>query len=94
MIDKKEMQAKTEAAMKEWQGQIDKLYAQAKEAQGEVAANYRKQIAELEQDRDEMRKKMNEAMDVSADAWKEMQSGFESAWKTISDSFEKARKKM
>ncbi len=94
MIDQKEMKAKTEATMKEWQAQIDKLHAQAKQAQGDAEAEYRKQIAELEKNRDEMRKKMNEAIDASEGAWKEMQSGFESAWKSISDSFEKARKKM
>ncbi len=94
MFDKEEMKTKTEAAMKEWQAQIDKLHAQAKEMQGEGEVKYREQIAELEKNRDEMRKKMNEAMDASEDAWKEMRSGFESAWKAISDSFEKTRKKM
>ena len=34
MFDKDEMKARTEAAMKEWQAQIDKLHAQAKEMQG------------------------------------------------------------
>ena len=94
MFDKDEMKARTEAAMKEWQAQIDKLHAQAKEMQGAGEAKYREQIAELEKSRDEMRGKMNEAMNASEDAWKEMQGGFENAWKSISDSFEKARKKM
>ena len=92
MIDQKEMKAKAEATMMEWQAQLDKLYAEAKAAQGDAGAKYREQIAELEKNRDEMRKKMKEAMDASEEAWKEMQSGFESAWKSISDSFEKARK--
>ena len=94
MFDKEEMKAKTEAAMKEWQAQIDKLQAQAKEMQAEGEIKYREQIAELEKNRDEMGNKMNEALGASEEAWKEMQGGFESAWKSISDSFEKARKKM
>lgn len=94
MIDQKEMKTKAEAAMKKWQAQIDKLYAEAKAAQGNAEAKYREQIAELEKNRDEMRNKMKEAMDASEEAWKDMQGGFESAWKSISDSFEKARKKI
>ena len=79
---------KMKANLDAWNASIDKLEAQAKNAEADVQIKYREQIAELNKQRTAAIAKLEELRVAGDDAWEDLRTGFESAW----DSMERAMK--
>lgn len=81
---------KAKAQLEQWNAEIDKLQAKAREANADAQKTYEDQIAEMKKNRDQMEEKLREMRSATEESWKDMQSGFEAAWKSMQDSVEKA----
>ncbi len=84
---------KMKAKIDEWNADIAKFEAQAKDAQADMRLKYEKQIAEMKTQRDAFEEKLREARDTNQKAWEDIRSGMEKAWTDISDAFSAAMKR-
>ena len=60
------------AKLDEWNNGIDELEAQAREMQGDVQAQFNKQLEALREMRDDALKRQNEMQSAAVDAWDTM----------------------
>ena len=93
MADRDEYLEKFKANLDEWNAEIGKLEAKAREAQADAKAQYEKQLVALREMRDDAQKKFAEMQKASDEAWDVMLKGTEKAWQTWASAFEKARSK-
>lgn len=94
MTDKQSYEKKLEANLEEWQANIDKLRAQAKQASADAQIEYEKQIEALRKRRDEMEAKLSEIRDAQAAAWTDIKGGVDKAWDEMSKAMQDAWKRM
>ena len=90
---KQAYQAKVKAQLDKLNAQIDELKAKAAQAKADVSIEYNSQMEELFAKRDAAQVKLEEIQQAGADAWVELQVGFEKAWGDLQSAFEKARAK-
>jgi chromosome segregation ATPase len=93
MSDRDAYIKKIKANIDQWNADIDKLQARAKEVEADARIKYDEQIAELKQQRDQAETKMKEARAASEEAWADLRAGFESAWDSVSKAFSTAMKR-
>ncbi|MEX0958510.1 MAG: hypothetical protein WDZ63_04430 [Burkholderiales bacterium] len=93
MSDRDAYIEKVKAKIDQWNADIDKLQAKAKEVDADARIKYDEQIAELKKQRDEAEAKMKEARAASEEAWADLRAGFESAWDSVSNAFSTAMKR-
>ena len=87
---KEEYQKKFETRLSELDGEIAKLREQGRELKGEAKANWDRKMAELETKRDAANAKLSEVGHSSAEAWKDVQQGAQSAWDELDKAFRDA----
>lgn len=90
MSDKDKYVEKAKAKMAQWNAEIEKLQAKADEAGADAKIEYKRQIEELREQRDEAQAKLREIAGASDDAWTDMKSGLDKAWDSMSDAFDRA----
>lgn len=73
-----------------WKQTIDSKTSDASEESKRVAAET---LAALEKKRDELAARIDEASKSTAEAWKDIEAGFDRAWSELGKSFEEAKKK-
>ncbi len=93
MTSRDEYLEKFKAKLDEWNADIDELEAKARDAQADVDAQYREQLARLREMRDEALDRYTEMQGAAVDAWDDMVQGTEKAWQTWRDAFQTARSK-
>jgi chromosome segregation ATPase len=81
------------ARIDEWNADIAKLEARAKEAEASGRAEYHEQLNELRERRDEGLEQMKKAQESGDAAWDDMHAGFEAAWESISNAFQNAMRR-
>lgn len=79
-MDKETYEKKLKAQLDQWQAEIDKLQAQAREAAADMQDKYRDQILELRKKRDEMETQYGKVHAASSEAWKDFKDGADKAW--------------
>ncbi len=90
MSDREIYVEKAKAQLEQWNAEIDKLQAKAREANADAKKQYEDHLAEMKRNRDAAEEKLREMRTASEESWKDMQAGFESAWKSMQDSVDKA----
>ena len=90
MGDRKKYINKMSAKLKELDAEILKLEAKADDLRADVEAEYRQQITELHNKKEEMVQKLNKIQESGEDAWKELKDGIDKSWKTLDDSIKNA----
>ena len=93
MDDKEAYQKKLQAQLDEWQANIDKLVAQAREAQADAQVRYNEEIEELRKRRDALESKLHEVQNAQAAAWSDIRAGADKAWDEMSKSMQAAWKR-
>lgn len=93
MTNRDEYLEKLKAKLDDWNADIDKLEASAREAQGEMQEQIHKQLESLREMRDDAQKQYLDLQNAAADAWDVMAQGTEKAWKAWFNAFEDARSK-
>ena len=87
---KEEFQKKLESRLNELDAEIAKLQEKGSDLQGEAKANWDRKLAELETKRHAARAKLTEVGHSSAEAWKDIQKGAQSAWDDLDQAFRDA----
>lgn len=82
---------KLKAKIDEWNADLDKLGAQAEQAQGETKIKYQRQMEELREKRRDLEKKIENLKEASESAWEDLKEGVERSWETWKESFSRAR---
>lgn len=86
-------QKKLSAKLEEADGEIKKLRERGSDLKDQARENWEKTMADLEKKRDAARTRLEEVGHSSAEAWKEVQKGAESAWAELDKSFREAASK-
>jgi DNA anti-recombination protein RmuC len=87
---KEEFQKKFEAQLSELDAKIAKLRESGRDLKDQAKANWDRKMADLETKRDAARAKLVQVRDSSADAWKDVQKGAQSAWDELDKAFRDA----
>jgi TolA-binding protein len=77
---KEEFQKKLAARLKELDAEIAKLREKGRDLADQAKANWDRKLAELETKRDAGRARLAEVSNSSAEAWKDIHKGTQSAW--------------
>ena len=93
MSSRDEYLQKFKTQLDEWNADIDKLQARAREAQADAQAQYHEQIKALQEMRDDALSRYNEMQNATVEAWDALAEGAEKTWQTWVDTFDKARSK-
>ena len=89
---KEEFQKKLDTRLKELDAEIAKLREKGRDLKDKAKANWDQKMAELETKRDAARAKLAEVGRSSAEAWKDVQKGAQSAWDDLDKAFRDAAK--
>ena len=81
---------KAKAQIDQWNAEINKMLANAAEAEADAKIEYQKQIDEMRNQRNEAKEQIKQMQSASNKAWDDMQAGFDKAWDDIQGSFQAA----
>jgi TolA-binding protein len=84
---KEEFQKKLDARLKELDAQIAKLREKGRDLKDKAKPDWDRKMADLEKKRDAARAKLAEVGHSSAEAWKDVQKGAQSAWDELDKAF-------
>jgi len=87
---KEEFQKKLEAQLNELDAKIARLREKGRDLKDEAKANWDRKMADLEKKREAARAKLAEVGHSSAEAWKDVRKGAQSAWDELDKSFRDA----
>lgn len=87
---KEDFQRSLEARLEELDAEIAKLREKGGNLKDQAAATFKMKMAELETKRDAARAKLAEVGQSSAEAWKDVRNGAESAWDELDKAFREA----
>ena len=87
---KEEFQKNLDARLKELDAEIAKLREKGRDLKDQAKANWDRKMADLETKRDAARAKLAEVGHSSAEAWKDVQKGAQSAWDELDKAFHDA----
>lgn len=91
MVNRDEYVKKLKSQLDQWNAEVTKWEAQAKQAQAGVQAEYQKQLQQYRSRRDEALAQLHKVQSASADAWSDMMRGTDDAWKKMQEAFNQAR---
>lgn len=81
---------KLKAQMDQWDAEIDKLEAKAREAQADQRVRHEEAVQDMRQRRDEAQKMLKRVQEASAASWKDLRTGFDAAWSDVSKAMDRA----
>ena len=84
---KEEFQTKLDTQLKQSDAEIARLREKGSELKDEAKADWERKMANLETKRDAARAKLAEIGASSAEAWKDVQKGAQSAWDELDQAF-------
>jgi predicted nuclease with TOPRIM domain len=92
MTDRKYYEENLKAKLDEWQANIDKMRAKARQAEVESRKQMEEEIDKLRTRRDEMVDQLEKLQKSNENAWTEVKTGVEKAWKDMNEAVDRARK--
>jgi hypothetical protein len=75
----------------EWNAEIDKLQAQADQAQADIRTTYLKHLIQLKSKRQVLKEKMAELHQAGEGAWEDVKKSVDMAQKILSESIQSAK---
>ena len=90
MSTKQAYQKKIQAQLDEWSAEIDKLRAQADQADADAELALRREIDNLREKQSDRRRKLDEMSSAGEDAWEDLKGGVESASKSLGQALSSA----
>ena len=82
--------AKLKAQLDEWNADVKKWEAKAREAQADVRVEYEKQLEIFRRQRDQAMQQMQKVQSAAGEAWLELVRGADDAWTKAREAFAKA----
>jgi uncharacterized coiled-coil DUF342 family protein len=94
MFDSKEAYLeKLKAKLDEWNAQIDKLKAKAAQSKADAKIEIEKRVGDLETRRQEVENKIQQLVQASGSAWKDLKGGVQRAWDKLDEAVKSATAK-
>lgn len=93
MVNRDEYVKKLKSQLDQWNAEVVKWEAQAKQVQAGVQAEYQKQLQQYRSRRDEALAQLRKVQSASAEAWSDMMRTTDEAWKKMQEAFNQARSK-
>ena len=93
MADKDAYVQKLHAKLDEWNAEIDKLKVKADKAEADSRAEYKQQVENLQNKREDAEKKLREIREASEGAWEDLKTGVQGAWDSMEAALKSARSK-
>jgi len=93
MNEREEYQKKLQAKLDEWQANIDRMKAQARQAEADAKIEYEKKIEELHAQREEMAEQLEKLRQSQSAAWSDIKAGVEKAWDDMNKAMQDAWKR-
>ncbi|WP_107852587.1 sll1863 family stress response protein [Oceanimonas marisflavi] len=93
MNERELYQQKAKARLDEWKAELDKLKAQAEQADADTRIELNRQIKTMKAQIEQGENKLDELSEAGEQSWEELKQGFENAWNSLSDAFGKAADK-
>jgi hypothetical protein len=90
-MNRDEYVQKLKTQLDQWNAEVQRWEAKARESQAHMKQEYEQQLAQLRSRRDEALYQMKLMQNASHDAWQDMMRGADEAWKNMADAFGKAR---
>jgi uncharacterized coiled-coil DUF342 family protein len=84
---------KLKAKIDEWNADIDKLSAKARQAKAGKEAEYREQIETLRARRSELEKKLTELQQAGESTWQDLKKGVETSWEALKEGYAAAKER-
>jgi hypothetical protein len=81
---------KLKAQLDEWNAEIDRLEAQARQAGGDARLQYEKQVQSLREQRRDAETRLAGLRAATGDAWDQLREGVDQAWSDLKSGLEKA----
>lgn len=81
---------KFKAQLEQWDAQIDRLEAKAREASADAKIEYEQQLRQIRERRDEARAKIDELRRAGGEAWEDIKDGADEAWTACRNAIEAA----
>jgi uncharacterized coiled-coil DUF342 family protein len=78
---------KLKAKIDEWNADIDKLMAKARQAKAGKEVEYREQIETLRAKRSELEKKLTELQQAGESTWHDLKKGVETSWEALKEGY-------
>jgi len=91
MSKRDEYVGKLKGQLDQWNAEVAKWEAKAKQAQSGVRVEYEKQLKDLRRQRDEALEQMKRVQAATGDAWVDLVRGADEAWAKMRETLEKAR---
>jgi len=88
MISRDEYVETMKAKIDEWNGNMAKLEAKAKEVQEDMRANYETQLAAMRAQREEAEERLKAMRAAGEETWDKMRQGMETAWDNMAKTFQ------
>lgn len=83
--------AKIKAQIDQWNAEIEKYQAQARQAAADVKIEYEEQIADLKGRRDALEERLAALQQAGDEAWEELKDGAEKALMSLKEALARAR---
>ena len=90
MSMKEAYEKKLSAKIDQWGAELDRLQAEADEADADAQLEYHKHLEELRSMQDDAKKKLSELQNAGDDAWEDLKAGIEHAWDSLEMAFKSA----
>ncbi|MDT8407906.1 MAG: hypothetical protein RQ715_11730 [Methylococcales bacterium] len=71
----------------QWNGEIDRLEAQAELTKADIKTDVQGKIGELKAKRNKINEHINQLQDASEDAWEDIKTGADQAVNTLTETF-------
>ncbi len=84
---------KMKAKIDQWNADIDRLEAKAKETAADVRIEHQNEIESIKAQRDQLVGKLEELENASEEAWEDIKTGAESAWVSLDSALKSAVEK-
>ena len=82
---------KIKAKLDEWNAEIDRLEAQARQKEADAQTRLQEQIDQVKAKRTTAEEKLDDVRQAGGDAWEDLKSGLELATEAVGDALRSAR---
>ena len=82
---------KVKAKLDEWNAEIDRLEAQARQKEADAQTRLQEQIDQVKAKRQTAEEKLDDVRQAGGDAWEDLKSGLELATEAVGDALRSAR---
>lgn len=93
MSTKQAYEQKLKAQLDEWDAEIKKLEAQARQASADEKLKQQEQLNDARSKHEQTRKKLDELQASSEQSWEDIKVGADRAWTELKDTMESVRKR-